>query len=77
MKCNNKHCMWSVFDQCCPEDAGSYKKAVPNTLDCPSSLRVDFQGQLSSLVKECKELLNCRNMKELLEIKRFIESQRN
>lgn len=76
MDCNNKQCMWNAFDQCCPEDEEQYNNAVPNTLDCPSSLRADFQEQLYNLVDECVELLNHRNMKELIEIKKFIESQR-
>lgn len=77
MECNNKYCTWNAFGQCCPEDERQYNNAVPNTLDCPSSLRVDFQVQLMSLADECRELLNSRDMKELIQIKKFIESQRS
>jgi hypothetical protein len=76
MECNNNHCMWNFRGQCCPESEEQYNNAKPNQLDCPSSLREDFQSQLYSLVDECFELLKHRNMKELIEVKKFIESQR-
>lgn len=76
MECNNNHCMWNGFGQCCPEDELSINKAKPNTLDCPSSLRVDFQEELTILANECADLLNYRNMRELIQIKKFIELQR-
>lgn len=76
MDCNNRFCTWCAFGQCCPEDEESLLIARPNALDCPSSLRVDFQEQLMKLAFECSELLRHRNMKELIQIKSFIESQR-
>lgn len=76
MECNNKHCLWNAFGQCCPEDEEFFEKATPDRLDCPSSLRADFQKQLFLLASECEELLYQRNMRELIEIKKFIESQR-
>ena len=76
MECNNKHCLWNMYNQCCPESIELMDKAVPNTLDCPSSFRTDLEEQLYNLVDECETLLNKRNMKELIEIKKFIESQR-
>ena len=76
MKCNNKYCLWSAFDQCCPESKDLFDKATPNKLDCPSSLRSDFDNQLYLLVDECGELLNRRNFKQLIEIKKFIENQK-
>jgi hypothetical protein len=77
MECNNKHCLWNAFDQCCPEDAESFSNAMPNQLDCPSSLRKDFEEQLNILAIECRELMFERNMKELIQVKKFIESQRS
>ena len=76
MECNNRYCLWNAFDQCCPEDEESYVNAIPNKLDCPSSLRGDFEKQLRGLSGECEELMHLRNMRELIEIKKFIESQR-
>lgn len=76
MKCDNKYCLWNAFNQCCPETEELIKYATPNKLDCPSSLRSDFQEQLHNLADECNKLLDRRNMRELIEIKRFIESQR-
>jgi hypothetical protein len=77
MECNNKYCAWNAFDQCCPEDEDQFNNAVPNALDCPSSLRVDFQEQLTTLANECRHLLNSRSMKELIQIKKYIELQRD
>jgi hypothetical protein len=77
MECNNKHCLWNAFDQCCPEDEETFNNAKPNQLDCPLSLRADFQEQLFSLVDESVKLLSRRNMKELIQINKFIKSQRS
>ncbi|MBU7316000.1 hypothetical protein [Paenibacillus oleatilyticus] len=76
MECNNQYCYWNYEMHCCPESEKAYNNAVPDTLDCPSSLRKDFEEQLYILHNECVQLLNKRNMKELREIKKFIESQR-
>jgi hypothetical protein len=77
MECNNKHCLWNAFDQCCHEIEESFEQATPNELDCPSSLRKDFDEQLNLLAIECQELILKRNMKELIQVKKFIESQRS
>lgn len=77
MQCNNSHCLWNAYEQCCPESEEQLINAIPNTLDCPSSYRVDFEKQLALLVEECSSLLCKRTMQELLVIKRFIESQRS
>lgn len=76
MNCNNHHCLWNAYDQCCHESEEGHANATPNELDCPSSLRADFQEQLGNLVAECKELTHKRNMKELIAIKSFMERQR-
>lgn len=77
MKCNNTYCTWNAFGQCCPESEELFDNATPNQLDCPSSLRSDFQRQLCNLIVECEDLLQKRNMKELIQIKKFIEAQRS
>ncbi len=77
MECTNKYCLFNYFEQCCHESEEGYKKAIPNELDCPSSLRMDFEQQLYNLADECERLLRYRNMKELIEIRKFIKSQRN
>jgi hypothetical protein len=76
MKCNNTYCYWNAFDQCCHESEEGFKNATPNELNCPSSLRKDFEEQLINVYEECVDLLYHRNMRELIEIKRFIENQR-
>lgn len=76
MSCNNTYCYWNYDGQCCTDSEEAFEKAIPNTLDCPSSLRKDFEEQLYSLGGECESLLYKRNMRELIEIKKFIESQR-
>lgn len=77
MECNNTYCLWCEFEQCCHESEEGYLNATPNQLDCPSSLRKDFQEQLYILVNECTELLRRRNMRELIEIRKFIKNQRD
>lgn len=77
MECTNKHCLWNFADQCCHESEDGYKKAVPNELNCPSSIRKDFEEQLNNIFNECASLLKYRTMKELIQIKKFIESQRD
>jgi hypothetical protein len=76
VECNNTYCLWQAFDQCCHESEEGHKNATPNQLDCPSSLRKDFEEQLHILANECAELLNKRNMRELIQIKNFILAQR-
>lgn len=77
MKCNNKSCYWNYESSCAHESEEAYLKAMPNTLECPSSIRADFESQLFLLRDECASLLNRRTMRELIEIKKFIENQRN
>ena len=67
--------MWCSFDQCCHESEEGHRDAIPNTLDCPSSLRVDFEEQLFNLLDECTSELRHRNMSQLLEIRKFIKNQ--
>ncbi|MFL1672588.1 hypothetical protein ABTW76_05940 [Paenibacillus dendritiformis] len=76
MNCNNTYCYWNYFDSCCHESEEGYKNATANELDCPSSLRKDFEQQLYILLNECVGLLHKRNMRELIQIKNFIELQR-
>jgi len=76
MECANKHCYWNFYDQCCHEDEHAYDKATPNELDCPVSLRKDFESQFFLLKDEVDELVKRRNFKELIQIKKFIEMQR-
>ncbi|RXZ78010.1 hypothetical protein EBB07_28535 [Paenibacillaceae bacterium] len=76
MNCNNNHCLWNNFDTCCHESEEGHLNAVPDTLDCPSSLRNDFQEQLFTLRDECAELLNKRNMRELIAIFSFIKKNK-
>lgn len=77
IECDNTYCLWSVFGGCCHEEYGkALLEATPNALDCPVSLRADFQAQLFLLAEECTDLLEQRNMQELIEIKKFIQNQR-
>lgn len=76
MECNNKNCVFNAFDSCCHESEEGFSKAKPNRIDCPSSIRVDIQHQLVELQVEILTLTERRNMKELIEIKKFILNQR-
>ncbi|AEW47439.1 hypothetical protein BCB4_0211 [Bacillus phage B4] len=44
MECNNKYCVWNMFDQCCPDSEERFNEATPNELDCPASVREDLQN---------------------------------
>ena len=76
MKCNNIHCYLNYSGNCCHESEEAYNQAEPNELDCPSSLRRDFENQFWLLLDEIYEQLRHRNFRELIEIKKYIESQR-
>lgn len=77
MNCDNSYCLWNAFGQCCHESEEGFENAVPNKLDCPSSIREDFEEQLNNVFHECFSLLRCRNMEELIQVKKFIVSQRD
>lgn len=75
-KCNNKHCYWNYNDSCVHEDEESYKNATPNELDCPSSLRVDFEKSFKEMVMDCRSMLNRRTFKEIREVHKLLTDQR-
>lgn len=77
MECNNTFCLWNNRGQCTPDSEERYNHATPNQLDCPSSLRVDLEQQLHNAVNENADMLLQRNMREQIEIRKFIKSQRN
>nr|WP_186322847.1 hypothetical protein [Paenibacillus xylanexedens] len=77
MKCNNKHCLWNAFDQCCPESEELHNAAIPNTLDCPSVMRSDHQLAMYQIIDEVDEMMLGRNFKELIDIHKFVRDQRD
>jgi len=77
MDCNNKYCYWNFNNQCIHECEEGYKSATQNQLDCPSSLRKDFENMLFELHDECEKLMRKRNFKELMDIRKFILNQKN
>ncbi|PYY28251.1 Uncharacterized protein PIL02S_03397 [Paenibacillus illinoisensis] len=76
MKCNNKHCLWNAFDQCCHESNEGYDAAIPNTLDCPSSNRNDHQLAMYQIIDEVVEMMTKRTFRELIEIHKYVRNQR-
>lgn len=76
MECNNDFCHWNYNKMCCPESEEQLRKAIPHTLDCPSSLRKDFEQQLWSLHDECISMIKRRNFKELQEVYKLLNSQK-
>lgn len=74
MKCNRR-CYWNFDGECCPEDEEGLDNATGKR-NCPTYLHEDFKEYFYNTLKECKELLNHRNIKELEQIKRFILNQR-
>ena len=77
MECNNNHCYWNAFGQCCHESEEGHEKATPDQLDCPSSLRKDFEECLNLLVAECKKMIDQRCHRELIDVKKFMIQQRS
>jgi hypothetical protein len=77
MNCANDLCYWNYEGTCCTDSEEAFHCATPDQLDCPSSLRKDFEEQLNAIHDACVALLYKRNMRELTEIKKFIESQRS
>lgn len=76
MKCNNQYCYWNHKGSCVPETEQDYDNATPNELDCPSSLRIDIEEGIWILHDEIVELVEKRNLNELIEVKKFILDQR-
>lgn len=76
MDCNVKQCLWNVFDQCCPESEEQFDNVIPDTVECPSYTDALIEQQLFELYEDCKSMMRKRNRDELLNIKKFIESQR-
>lgn len=76
MECYNKYCHWNYKGMCCPESEEQIAKATPHMLDCPSSLRKDFEDELWKLHDACVGMLGRRNFKELQEVYKLLSSQR-
>lgn len=76
MKCNNIHCYLNYSGNYYHESEEAYNQTAPNELNCPSSLRRDFENQFRLLVDEVYELIRHRIFRELIEIKKYIECQR-
>lgn len=73
--CNNIYCYWHYRGQCCPEIEQGLDNATPNQLDCPESLRSDFEEQMFKLLDEIKEKLNMRTFEQLNAIRKFMLTQ--
>lgn len=76
MNCNNIHCLWNTFGSCCPESEDQYIAATPNQLDCPSSLRRDHEQSMYQIMDEVNEMMYRRNLRELVQIHKYIRDQR-
>lgn len=59
-----------------PESEELYDAATPNQLDCPSSLRYDHQEAMYQIIDEVNELMMNKNFRELIEIHKYVRSQR-
>lgn len=77
MNCNNKFCYWNYDCMCCHESEDGYENATPNELDCPSSLRGDFESEFWAIFDMCHLIMKKLNTLDLLHFYAFIKSQRN
>lgn len=76
MECNNQHCVFCMFDQCCHESEEGFDKATPNELDCPSSVRLDLQYGLEYTQDCIMDLAEGMSMFEKQTLLTLIENQR-
>ena len=81
MNCTNQYCYWNYNGWCSHEGKQGHINATPSELDCPSSLREDFEEQFWILFEECKllgikeEVCRQMNFDQLLKFKKsFKES---
>lgn len=70
--CNNKYCYWNYNEQCTHESVEGHKNATPNELDCPSSLRADFESQMHMCHDRVVELSHKFCFEELRHIERML-----
>lgn len=77
MNCNNTHCLWNAFDQCCHESQEGFDMATPNALDCPSSLRTDFQYGVSYTFHYVCDKFEELSTVEQRRVLNFVLDQRN
>ncbi|UNA01537.1 hypothetical protein MG295_00120 [Bacillus phage vB_BcgM] len=77
MECNNKYCVWNMFDQCCPDGEERFNEATPNELDCPSSLREDLQEGLYITRDEILDIVDELGEKSRVYFLNHILSQRD
>jgi hypothetical protein len=62
---------------CVHEDEKEYNKATPNKLDCPSSLRSDFEEQFAMLEEEILDRVHDLMFSEMVKVREFIIKLKN
>lgn len=67
--CDNKFCYWNFDGSCVHESEEGHENAMPNSLDCPSSLRGDFDEARILLWEEIKERINYLSFVEMIKIR--------
>jgi len=77
MECNNKYCVWNMFDQCCPDSEERFNEATPNELDCPSSIREDLQAGVYHLYYRILDSIDDMAYDDRLKILIFMLNQRD
>lgn len=73
MKCNNQHCYWCQFETCCHEDEKAYPRATPNQLDCPVSLRSDWESSFYNKHRQIEWKLGKLTFEELRRVEKEID----
>lgn len=77
MMCNNNFCHWYYDGMCCPESEEDFNNAIPNTLDCPSTLRGDFEDAFNLLQDELTDRVNNLSFSDMVKVREFIIKLKN
>ena len=77
MNCNNKHCYWNYDNMCVHESYKEFLKATPNELNCPASLRGDFETARILIQEELKEHVVNLGFTDMIKVRKMILEIKN
>jgi hypothetical protein len=72
MNCNNKFCHWHFDGMCCPESEEDFNNAIPNTLDCQSTLRGDFEEAFDQLADDLTDRVNNLSFSDMVKVRIYL-----
>jgi hypothetical protein len=63
-----------MFDSCCHESEEGHENGTPNQLDCPSSLRSDFEEQMNIRYMSLKNQIRGLRFNEMMKVIKFMNN---